>query len=342
MHPIAWSIHAAPETVRAVALVLSVVLSAFIVVDTVKTSGREKLASGVVQGLAFFAVSFPAAWVLLTKERLPADVVLDIRSWGVATVTGMVACFLVQRRLGAREGLTSETIFSLWVWGGLAAIAGARALHVAVNWTDYAARPLAALAFWDGGLAYLGGALGAIVVGGLYARRRGLGLRSFDVLVLGMALTQGIGRVGCLLAGCCYGRETSLPWGVSFPEGSIAHYTLTVLGQLAPGATHTPPLHPTQLYEAAATFALGSLLFAWYRRRSPVPGLVTCAYFAGYSLVRFVIELFRSDPERQFLARIPEDVPLVLSTSQTIGLVLVAVAIVVARRLRGQGAVGAP
>jgi phosphatidylglycerol:prolipoprotein diacylglycerol transferase len=188
--------------------------------------------------------------------------------------------------------------------------------------------------------------LGAISVGGLYAKRHGLGLRSFDVLVLGIALTQGIGRVGCHLAGCCYGRETSLPWGVAFPEGSIAHYTLVATGALAPTATHTPTLHPTQLYEAVATLALGAVLFAWSRRRSPAPGLVTCAYLAGYSVVRFGIELFRSDPERQFLVRIPEDVPLVLSTSQTIGLVLVVASVIVARRLGrrarlGQG-VGAP
>lgn len=333
MHPILWTIAMSPSSARVAGVVAAILLSLFVVWDGYREHGREKLGSTLVQAALFLAISLYAALTLLTPERLPEVVTLDIRSWGIASIAGMCACFLIQRRLGRDVGLDEKTIFSLWVWGGLGAIIGARGLQVAVNWPAYRDQPLAALAFWDGGMAYLGGVVVALSVGVFLARRYHLGLRTFDVLALGVALSQGIGRVGCFLAGCCYGKETTLPIGVRFPAGSIAHHDLVLTGVIPESAAMTPPLHPAQLYEAFGTFAIGGGLLAWFLLRRPKPGLVVAGYFIAYSLVRFVIELVRNDPDRQFLFRFPEVSPLVLSTSQTAGILLSAIALVVARRL---------
>lgn len=312
--------------------------------------GRRRVAAVLLQAAGFLALALAAVVALLTRDRLPDPVVLDIRSWGILTITSMVSCFLVQRRLGAAIGLEGDHVFSLWVLCGSAAVVGARGLHVAVNWSDYAPEPLRALAFWDGGLVYIGGVTAAVLTALGYVRRHRLGARALDVLVLGIALTQGIGRIGCLLAGCCYGRPTALPWGVRFGEGSIAEFAMRASGALPPGARETPPLHPTQLYEALACTAIGLLLLVWYRRRSPrssagsgtVPGAVACGYFVVYPAARFLLEMLRNDPDRQFLVRIPAEAPRLLSTSQAAGLVLAAGALLALRALgRVRGAASA-
>jgi phosphatidylglycerol:prolipoprotein diacylglycerol transferase len=334
VHPILWTLRFSPETGQIAGFVATILLSAFIVYDGYKTHGRDELPATIAQAVAFLLVGLLVSALLITRDHVADPVVLDIRSWGIMAVVGMCACFLVQRRLGGAIGITGEQILTLWVYGGVAAVFGARALHVAVNWGAYAPRPLSAIAFWDGGMVYIGGVTSALLVGFYYARRFKLGLRAFDVLAVGVASTQGLGRIGCFLAGCCYGRETSLPWGVQFHEGSIALFEMKNTGQLAADALVTPHLHPTQIYEALACFAIGGFLYAWYKR-GPKPGTIVAGYFMLYSSVRFLLELIRYDPDRQFLFRVPESDPLVLSTSQTAGILLIIAALVfVLRRPR--------
>lgn len=332
MHPILWTLKLSPYETRIAGVLASIFLTLVILADAKKSTGAARR-SMLLQAAAFLVVALGASLLLLTPDRLPDPAVIEIRSWGVMSVLGMCICYLIQKRLGQKIGLSAEQVLSFWVYGALSAIIGARALHVAVNWPSYAGSPRTALAFWDGGMVYVGGVTAALAAWVLYARKERLGLAAFDVLVLGIALTQGLGRIGCFFAGCCYGRPTSLPWGVHFGPGSIAHYTMYASGALEAGVETTPSLHPTQLYEAAASFSAGFLLLAWYRRK-PAPGLIVCGYFALYSVVRFLIELLRNDPDRQFLFRLPESDPLILSTSQTAGIVLAIAAILVARRLQ--------
>lgn len=330
MHPILWTLEIEPGTARAAGIVASVLLSLFIVWD-----GRrrpEKRASTLLQAGGFLFVSLTLSIVLLEPGRLPNPAIIAIRSYGVLTIASMLICFLIQRRLGRSIGLSEDHILSLWVYGGLLGLAGARLLHVAVNWPAYRSSPWSALAFWDGGLAYVGCVTAAMIAALLYARWHRLDAAVFDVLAVGIALSQGLGRIGCLLAGCCYGRETSLPWGVRFSEGSIAYDALAQAGAIAPGAITTPPLHPTQVYEALAVFAIGIYLLARHRHGS-TSGTVACAYFVLYPIARFALELLRDDPDRQFLVRLPEETPLLLSTSQVAGIFLMALALLVSRRI---------
>jgi len=316
VHPILFTLKLSPDLARILGFAAAFALSAFIVFD-----GRKNLRLAIPSALGFFALSFSGALFLLTKDRLPPEVVIDIRSWGVFAVIGMVSCFVIQRKLGKEIGLTGDQILSLWVYGGIGAVAGARALHVAVNWPWYAPNPISAIAFWDGGMVYIGGVTVALIVGIGYVLIKHLPVRTFDVVALGIALTQGLGRIGCFLAGCCYGRHTDLPIGVRFGEGSIVHYTMLQTGEIPPDATLTPPLHPTQLYEAAACFTIGAILLYWYRKKTPRPGIIVCAYFFLYSFARFFLELIRNDPERQFYFG--------LSTSQIAGIALATIALTI-------------
>lgn len=326
MYPVFWTLEMTPAVARVAGMLAAVVLSLYIVYDGYKSHGREKLRLTMIQAVGFFVVSMSLALIFLTPQRLPPEVRIDLRSWGLFAVIGMTTCFLIQRHFGRREGLEGDQILTLWVYGGLAALVGARGLHVLVNYSAFAADPRSALAFWDGGLAFVGGVLTCFAFAWIYLRRHGLGLAALDVLTLGVALTHGFGRIGCFLAGCCYGRETDGPLGVSFPPGSIAHYTMHEQGRIG-ALDWTPHVHPTQLYEASFTFAIGLLLLYVFLRIRPKPGVIVAGYFLLYSAARFVIELVRDDPEREFLfVRYPIDDPRILSTTQAVSLVLIPVA----------------
>lgn len=339
MFPIFYILEFTADSARWLGLAAAVLLSAYIVWDGYRTHGRARLGLTLLQAGAFFAVAFGGAYLLLTPENLPPEFGLPLRTWGLMVVIGMSTCFLVQRWLGREVGLTGDQILTIWVYGGIAALIGARGLHVLVNWSSYAEAPATALNFTDGGMAFIGGALGSLLFSVLYLRRTGAPmLLSLDALVLGIALTHGFGRLGCFFAGCCYGQATDLPWGVSFPVGSIAQYTMAQAGHIAETAA-TPHVHPTQLYEAGLTFVVGFALLAWHRRR-PTPGMIVAGYFLAYPVVRFLLETIRDDPEREFLFRFPAEAPRILSTTQTVSLVLVPVAIAAMIYLRRGGGGG--
>jgi phosphatidylglycerol:prolipoprotein diacylglycerol transferase len=158
---------------------------------------------------------------------------------------------------------------------------------------------LAALKFWQGGLAYYGGFLFAVPVGLYYAKRKQLGiLRIADVCSPVVAFGLFFGRLGCFLNGCCYGRPTDLPWGVDFP---------TVAGHVH--------VHPTQLYESIGCLALFALLLFVAKPMKRRHGDVFAWLLLGYGALRFLLEFLRDD-ERGALAG--------LSTSQWIGIPLIA------------------
>jgi phosphatidylglycerol:prolipoprotein diacylglycerol transferase len=130
-----------------------------------------------------------------------------------------------------------------------------------------------------------------------------------DIFAPAIALGHVVGRLGCYFAGCCYGRPTSLPWGITFHDPFAASYVGTPLGV---------PLHPTQLYEAGAELLiLGVLLFAEKKGR-PFAGRTFWAYMLLYAVSRFVIEIFRGDERGMIIG---------LSTSQFISVVLAPLSI---------------
>jgi phosphatidylglycerol:prolipoprotein diacylglycerol transferase len=121
--------------------------------------------------------------------------------------------------------------------------------------------------------------------------------------------------MGCLLAGCCFGRETSLPWGLTFPPGSAASEAEWKAHTLPSLYVSSHSLHPTQIYESAASLAIAAACFYWVLPRKRYDGEVFVVFVAAYAGVRFVIEYFRADDRGGMFG---------LSTSQWIGVALVA------------------
>lgn len=181
-----------------------------------------------------------------------------------------------------RRGLNPKRFYDLSFYGIVAAIVGSRILHVILEWDYFAANPQEIFALWKGGLAFQGGLLfGLVTIIYLLYRYRLPLWATVDTMAVAVPLGQFIGRLGCFMAGCCYGTECSLPWAVTFthPE-TLAR----------PGV----PLHPTQLYESF--LSLGVFLFLlWLRHRQRFPGQILGTYLFLAGTVRFIVEFWRGD-----------------------------------------------
>jgi phosphatidylglycerol:prolipoprotein diacylglycerol transferase len=157
---------------------------------------------------------------------------------------------------------------------------------------------------------FYGGLILAVIVALWYIRRAGLPLwTTCDVFAPGIALGHVVGRFGCFFAGCCYGKPTTLPWGIVFTDPFAAANVGTPLG------VH---LHPTQLYEAGAEGLILIGLLLTEKKGKSYPGRTFWLYILLYAVSRFIIEYFRGD-ERGTVG--------IFSTSQFISLVLAPLAI---------------
>lgn len=234
-------------------------------------------------------------------------------TYGLLVALGFLAALGVGTREARRYGIEAKDFQDLAFAVLLAAILGARLLFVALEWRSFAANPLDVFALWKGGLVFYGGFLGAAAAALWVIRRRHLPpWDTADAVAPALSLGQALGRLGCFFAGCCYGAECALPWSVTFTDPR----SLARLGV---------PLHPTQLYEAAANLALFALLYFVVAPRRREAGRVFGWYLVLYPAARFTIEIFRADPRGALGA---------LSTSQalSIPLLLVGVAILLLRR----------
>jgi phosphatidylglycerol:prolipoprotein diacylglycerol transferase len=209
---------------------------------------------------------------------------LTVHFYGVMVALGFVLGLGLAARRGLRDGLRPEWIADLGVPLILGTLVGARAFYVLTFWREqFAGRPLwEAFAVWQGGLVFYGGLVGATAAGLGYMRWKGWPLwKLTDALAPSVALGFALGRVGCLLNGCCYGQACSLPWAIHFPADNPMH---------AP----TTPVHPTQIYDFL--WALGLYVaLVWLYRRKHFDGQIFTLFLVGYAVLRSVVELFRGD-----------------------------------------------
>ena len=154
---------------------------------------------------------------------------------------------------------------------------------------------LAFATFWRGGMAWYGAPLGALLATLLYGRWKRIDAFEFaDIGAPAVALGHAISRLGCLLAGCCFGAPTHLPWGLRFGSGSHAYLQHLRHGWL-PGDGLTLPLHPTQPLESAGEFVIFLVLARLLAKRR-FKGQVWLSYFIGYSMLRLFAESLRGEP----------------------------------------------
>lgn len=235
----------------------------------------------------------------------------SIPTYGVLLALGLLVGLKIAGRLAERSRLDPEKVANLGVSIAIAAIVGAKLFMIADNWSYYSAdfsRLFSLSALRAGGVFY-GGLLAALIVAVVYAKKTGLPwLLTADALAPGAAIGHSIGRLGCFAAGCCWGRESDVPWAVVFTNTAAHEFTGVPLG------VH---MHPTQLYEACGTALIGFYLLRAFRRPH-APGSILGRYLLFYSAFRFCVEFFREEGARTIL------VGGVISTTQ-----LVAVALVV-------------
>jgi phosphatidylglycerol:prolipoprotein diacylglycerol transferase len=233
-----------------------------------------------------------------------------INTYGVLMALSFLLALFVASRLAERDGLKRERVFDMGLWMLLAGLAGSKLLMMVVE-PEYRADPwrLISFDFLRSGGVWYGGFLGGLAAGAFLMRRYGLPFwKTADAFAPGVALGQAIGRLGCFAAGCCWGKECTLPWAVMFPEK--AHEVTGV-----PTGVH---LHPTQLYESATMFAVFAFL-VWLHKRKRFSGQVLLTYAVFYGTARFIIEFFRDDPRGDVLGL---TTLTGLSTSQFISLII--------------------
>ncbi len=255
--------------------------------------------------------------------------------YGLLVALGMacgvgVGWFLAPRTLVSRKAFSDVAFVAL-----IAGLVGARLLFVLVEWETF--RQLcssgrdcwAAFKIWHGGLVYYGGLLAGLGGGLAWARLKGLPLAdTVALLAVGQPLGHAVGRIGCLVRGCCYGQvHPGLPWAI---DGR----------------------HPTQVYEIIGEVVLFALVLKVFLREqgraTPRRWRPLGVYLAGYAILRFAVEIFRGDAQRGFLIRLdtpnfaaafglPPELPVFLSVSQGLSLVILTAVVVAALRAHWQG-----
>ena len=201
---------------------------------------------------------------------------ITLYGYGLLVAAGFLCAITLAGRRAQAMGLSAGKIQNLGLVALVAGLVGARVAYVALHWDVFRADPLEIIRIDHGGLVFYGG-LGAGLLGVVWGLRRFKlpGWPTVDLLVPPLVLAHAIGRIGCFLNGCCYGKPTRVPWGVAFPFDGI-------------------PRHPTQLYESAALLILFFLLKILERRRLGA-GSILLAYGLLYGSWRFLIEFLRAD-----------------------------------------------
>lgn len=210
-----------------------------------------------------------------------------VPTYGVLVAAGFLLGLWVASRLARARGADPERIVNLGVYCALAGLVGAKALMIALEWDYYRARPgeILSLATLQAGGVFQGGLLAALLVGWLYLRRHRMPfLVTADILAPGIAAGHALGRLGCFAAGCCWGTACTLPWAVTFTNPEA--------GRLFGTPLHVP-LHPAQLYEAAAEAGIFAILWRRFPRATR-PGSILGLYLLLYSSARFLIEFVRA------------------------------------------------
>lgn len=229
-----------------------------------------------------------------------------IYGYGLMIGIGILAAYLCTEYRAKKKNLQQDLIYSLAMWCVVGGLLGAKLLYYITTINEIIKDPKILLQVGDGFVVY-GGIIGGIFAGFLYCKKKKLNfLEYFDLVMPSIALAQGFGRIGCFLAGCCYGLETNSPLHIIFHSSKLAPNNVALL--------------PTQLISSGLNFIHFFILIIFANRKK-ANGQVAALYLILYSAGRFILEFYRGDLERGSVGTV--------STSQFISIFIFVVGIVI-------------
>ena len=221
-----------------------------------------------------------------------------INLYGILISFSILFCILVAESLAKSTKEDKNFIWELSPWVIMSGLIGARIYHVISAFSYYLARPLEVFYIWNGGLGIWGAVVGGFIGSLIYLKRRKKEVWFWlDLCAVTLPLGQAIGRWGNFFNREIYGSQTSLPWGIN------------VNGR---------KYHPLFLYESLFDLLNFILLYLLYKRTDlkmglkRKPGFFTFLYLLNYSVIRFVMELFRQDSWKVYGLNVSLLIPILL------------------------------
>lgn len=225
---------------------------------------------------------------------------LTLHGYGLMIAIGVLFALFIGEARAKKRGMNSDILYPMTFLCVVLGFCSAKILFCIVELKNFIANPISVLA--SNGFVVYGGIIGGALVAFVICKIKKLNfIDYFDLMLPSVALAQGFGRIGCFLAGCCYGVETDSPIGIVFSHSDFAPNGVKLM--------------PTQLISSAGMFLIAAFLF-WYARKERKPARVGALYLILYSIGRFLVEFLRSD-HRGAVGN--------LSTSQFISLFIVAI-----------------
>lgn len=209
-----------------------------------------------------------------------------VHTYGVVLMMAFAISILIavrtaQDRMKRMPGwrITPEQVMDIGIWFVVSGLIGARIMFVLLDWEQYAGHPADMFKVWQGGLSFHGGFFGGLIALAIFCVRHKIPVLTMaDLYAPGCMLGYAVGRVGCVLNGCCYGAPTTMPWGIRFyDEGKL-----------------TPPSHPTQLYSVLLGVVFFGVLLALQKRQT-FRGQLACWFFVLAGAERFIMEIWRAN-----------------------------------------------
>lgn len=227
-----------------------------------------------------------------------------VHGYGVMIAIGILTALFIGERRAKNRGLNPDEIYYMTFLCAITGFAGAKILYCIVELKDFLENPGKLLS--QNGFVVYGGIIAGTLAAYIWCKVRRLTFVDyFDVVLPSVAVAQGFGRIGCFLAGCCYGRETDAWYGITFTHSDFAPNNVKLI--------------PTQLISSVGMFAIAAILI-YYARQPRRQGRVGALYLVLYSIGRFLVEFLRND-HRGAIGN--------LSTSQFISLFILVIGIVI-------------
>lgn len=245
---------------------------------------------------------------------------VSVRSYGLMLVIAFWLGIELSARMARNRGIDPVRILDLGLVVLVTSLVGSRLLYVVSHLAEYQNDRIGVFRVWEGGLSFYGGLIVAVIFGMLYLKRKGLPvLKVTDIVTPQISLGIAIARLGCFLNGCCFGKESGLPWAVVFPADCQAGWVLA-----------GKALHPTQIYSSLANLAIFVLLRKLVKRGYP-HGMVFAAFLVLYGSWRFCVDYLRYYEGGMYAGSIN------VTWNQIVSLAMVAAGAMISLRLMRHG-----